>query len=93
VNIVNRNSPRRATETVAARSERYRKANRECAEIVLADLGEFCGPGSLMELWAQAVMAKEQARVESLRDRAPLADEVGGQYDLDLAGGAQCSAA
>jgi hypothetical protein len=88
--------PRPARKSALAADEKYREANLECAEIVLADRERY-GEGSLMVLWAELVMKNYERAAEAAkhRRRAVLADEPGGAQAqrLDGAdGGARCQA-
>ena len=50
----------------------YRHANEACARIVLKDPDRFGGPGSLMVMWACAVLQCDASVVEKLKVRAGL---------------------
>ena len=58
--------PRRREHSRSARAH-YDKANRECAEIVLSDIQKYGGPGSLMVLWAEAVIHGQECKEREWR--------------------------
>jgi hypothetical protein len=61
--------PRLQRRGAPARSacEAYARANHECAAIVLSDLERYGGPGSLMALWAEAVVHGQERQEREWR--------------------------
>jgi hypothetical protein len=44
---------------VQKKAETYEAANRECAEIVLADVAKYGGEGALLVQWARTILQRE----------------------------------
>lgn len=56
-----RKHTQKADSPQLARIERYAAANRECAQIILAEPERYGGPESLMVQWARMILDGYQA--------------------------------